>query len=156
MNFCQNHWDMLKSAIKERGLWDLVAPDGETAAAQLKHQVENQQATKTNYDPLMSAMFAISANSADLVRNMGGNALYVMARISEEEAPVEGFPGYEGRTWPFCPLCHVNLAHEIFCDDPDCPLDKEHGYDDWINRAADDQVEAAKELGLLQESKDEN
>lgn len=94
----------------------------------------------------MGAMFAISNNAADLVKSMGGNALYVMVR-GAEEAPV-GIPGYEGRTWSYCPLCHINLAHEIFCKVPACPLDKERGYDDWINRAADDQVEAAKELGL--------
>ena len=139
---------MLRAAIEARGLMDLVAPNGETAVAQLKHQLESEGSTPTNYDPLMSAMFAISGNAADLVKSMGGNALYVMVRTAEEEASVEGFPGYEGRTWPYCPLCHINLAHEILCADPACPLDKERGYDDWINRAADDQVKAAKELGL--------
>jgi hypothetical protein len=148
VNFCQEHWDLLKAAIGSRGLMDLVAPDGETAVAQLKHQLESGGSTPTNYDPLMGAMFAISGNAADLVKSMGGNALYVMVR-GEEEAAIEGLPGYEGRTWPYCPLCHINLAHEIFCKDPACPLDKERGYDDWINRAADDQVRAAKELRLL-------
>ncbi len=151
MNFCQEHWDMLKAAIESRGLMDLVAPDGETAVAQLAHQLEAGEAKPTNYDPLMSAMFAISGNAADLVKNQGGNALYIMVRTADEEVPVEGFPGYEGRTWPFCPLCplcHINLAHEIFCKDPNCPLDKERGFDDWVNHAADDQIKAAEELGL--------
>lgn len=138
---------MLKAAITERGLGSLVAPDGQTAVAQLKSQLESEGSTKTNYDPLMSAMFAISGNAADLVKSMGGNALYVMVR-GVEETPIEGVPGYEGRTWPYCPLCHINLAHEIYCRDPNCPLDKERGYDDWIERAADDQVKAAKDLGL--------
>lgn len=148
MNFCQEHWDMLRAAIDARGLSDLVAPDAETAVAQLKHQLVSNGATPTNYDPLMSAMFAISGNAADLVSDAGGNALYVMVRTADDEAPVK-VPGYEGRTWPYCPLCHINLAHEIWCSDPDCPLDRERGYDEWIERAADDQVEAAKELGLL-------
>jgi hypothetical protein len=148
VNFCQEHWDMLRAAIEERGLMDLVATDGGTAIAQLKHQLEAGEAQPTNYDPLMSAMFAISGNAADLVQKMGGNALYIMVRGAEEEALVEGVPGYEGRTWPFCPLCHINLAHEIGCTDPSCPMDKERGYDDWINRAAEDQIEAAQKLWL--------
>src|SRR5689334_6845468 len=92
VNFCQEHWDMLKAAITARGLDSLIAPDGETAVAQLANQLESEGSTPTNYDPLMSAMFAISGNAADLVKSMGGNALYVMVRTSEEEAPVEGFP----------------------------------------------------------------
>lgn len=139
---------MLKAAITARGLDSLVAPDGETAVAQLTNQLESEGSTPTNYDPLMSAMFAISGNAADLVKSMGGNALYVMVRTAEEEAPVEGFPGYEGRTWPYCPLCHINLAHEIMCPHESCGMDRERGYDQWIERAADDQVAAAKELGL--------
>lgn len=139
---------MLKAAIEERDLMGLVAPDGETAVAQLAHQFDAGEAKPTNYDPLMSAMFAISGNAADLVKAMGGNALYVMVRTAEEEAPVEGFPGYEGRTWPYCPLCHINLAHEIMCPHETCGMDRERGYDNWIERAADDEVEAAKELGL--------
>jgi hypothetical protein len=147
MNFCQGHWDMLKKAIDDRGLTDLVAPDGETVAAMLAKQIEDGKATPTTFDPLMGAMFAISNNAADLVQKQGGNPLYVMV-ASDEEQPIEGIPGYEGRTWPFCPLCHINLAHEIFCRVPDCTMDREHGYDSWINNAADDMVTAAKELGL--------
>lgn len=41
---------MLKAAIEERGLDSLVAPDGETAAAQLKSQLESEGATPTNYE----------------------------------------------------------------------------------------------------------
>lgn len=138
---------MLKLAIKTRGLEDLIAPDSETIFAQMKSQLEQGKATPTNYDPLMGAMFAISNNAADLVKKMGGNPLYVMVRV-EDEAPVVDVPGYEGRTWPYCPLCHINLGHEMFCKDPDCKLDKERAFDYWIERAADDQVKAAKELGL--------
>lgn len=139
---------MLRAAISARGLDSLVAPDGETAAAQLKHQLENEKSTKTNYDPLMSAMFAISGNAADLVKSAGGNPLYIMVR-GAEETPIEGIPGYEGRTWPYCPLCYINLVHEIYCQGAPCLLDKKRGYDNWIDCAADDQVEAAKKLGLL-------
>lgn len=137
---------MLEAAISERGLDSLIAPDGETAVAQLASQLESDGSTPTNYDPLMSAMFAISGNAADMVKKSGGNALYVMVRGTEEAPILE--PGYEGRTWPYCPLCHINLAHEIFCRDPDCKLDKERGFDNWIEHAADDQVKAAEELGL--------
>lgn len=151
MNFCQEHWDMLKAAIEERGLSSLVAPDGETAVMQLKDQLESEGSTPTNYDPLMSAMFAISNNAMDLVSSSGGNPLYFIAG-KDNEQPLEipeGFT-YSGdkKTWPVCPLCHINLAHEIFCRVPDCTMDRVRGYDHWIDRAADDQVEAAKELGL--------
>lgn len=137
---------MLRAAIEKRGLSDLIAPDGETAIAQLADQLHTASTTPTNYDPLMSAMFAISSNVADLVAEMGGNVLYVMVR-GDEEVPVQE-PGYEERTWPHCPLCHVNLAHEIFCRHPNCTTDKVRGFDHWIEHAADDQVKRAKELGL--------
>lgn len=147
MNFCQEHWDMLKAAIEQRGLSDLIAPDGETAVAQLKSQIETEEPSPTNYDPLMTAMFAISGNAMDAVEAQGGSPIYFLDGGSPEQK-IENAPGYEGRTWPRCPLCHLNLAHEIFCRVPGCTMDKERAYDHWIDRAADDQVEAAKELGL--------
>lgn len=151
MNFCQEHWDMLRAAISERGLDHLVAPDGETVAMQVKAQAEEGEATPTSFEPLMGAMFAISGNAMDLVKSQGGNAIYFLDGGSPEQ-PIEGIPGYVGRTWPRCPLCHINLAHEIFCRVPNCTMDKERGYDHWIDHAADDQVTAAKELGLLDAS----
>ncbi len=141
MRFCRDHWDQLRDAIDSRGLSHLIAPDGWTAMEQLGDQLKREQRgeepdTPVNYDPLMAAHWAITNN---VMRTLGPNALYMMSGGPPD--PVEGYPGYEGRTWPRCPLCHINLAHEMTCTDS---LPKVNGYDWMIERAADDAVEHVK------------
>lgn len=147
MRFCQDHWDRLRAAIEERGLAHLIAPDGDTAAAMVASELERGQ-QPTNYDPLMAAHWAIASNVMDLISNAGGNPLYLMGGPDAPEDPVRGYGAeYQGRTWPRCPLCYVNLAHEMTCDDARCTLAKVGGYDWMIDRAAADQAERAATLG---------
>lgn len=145
MRFCQDHWDRLRAAIDERGLSHLIAPDGETAVAQIKQELE-QGPSAVTFDPLMSAHWAIVSNAMDTITRAGASPLYLMTAGPED--PVEGYgPAGDGRTWPRCPLCYLNLAHELTCKDPRCTLPKVGGYDWMIERAADDQAQRAAELG---------
>lgn len=134
MNFCQEHWTALREAIEERGLGDLIAPDGETAALQMADQLNRGARGEEVLTPVNYAM--------NVIRQAGGNPLYSL--MGGDEDPVD-LPGGEGRTWPRCPLCYLNLAHELTCADPGCALDRERGYDWMIGRAADDQIALADE-----------
>lgn len=152
MKFCQPHWDALRDAIEARGLSDLIAPDGETAAMQMVDALKREETTAANFDPLMNAHFAIASNVMGIMSSAGANPLYLMA--DDEVAPEDPVTGYgkehEEKTWPRCPLCYLNLAHEVSCTDKRCKLDKKAGYDFFIDKAADDQVtawEAVKSQG---------
>lgn len=140
MRFCQDHWDRLRAKIADRGIAHLIAPDGETAVAQVKDQLE-RSVTPVNFDPLMHAHWAIVDNAMTTVKRAGGSPLYLMT--SGPEDPVDG---HEGRTWPRCPLCYINLAHEISCTDERCTLDQERGYDWMLDRAADEAKAQAERL----------
>ena len=156
MGMCVEHWEELKQEIKVRGLGDLIAPDGETAAAQAADQIQRASrgedpSTPANYDPLMSAYWAILSNAAKFLGE-GGNALYIM--LDGPEDPIKEFPGHENETWPRCAICYLNLAHKLTCQDPECALDIERGYDWMIERAVVEEEtnaakvrEQAKELG---------
>lgn len=83
MKFCMNHWEELKNAIKERGMWNLVAIDGHAAIYRTKQELEGT-ATDSTYDPLMAANFMISGKALE----MGG--LYLLSGN-------------------YCPLCELEL-----------------------------------------------
>jgi hypothetical protein len=125
MRFCQDHWDRLRAAITERGLSALVAEGGEKAAANLVSEI-NEGRTVDNYDPLMSAHMAIVSNAA---RMIGPAAIATPA-------------GY-----PECPICLLTRLHDEECQGPPCLLPRDGtAFDGWIDRAADDEVAAWKEL----------
>lgn len=149
MRFCQDHWDRMRAAIAERDLNSLIAPDGKTAAMQLVQQAETGDVTPTDFDPLMHAHWAIVNNVFSQMDQAGASPLYLMAGHETPEDPVntEAYGmEFDGRTWPRCPLCYLNLAHELSCKDARCTLDQERGYDWMIERAADDQAARAREL----------
>lgn len=137
MNICQGHWDRLRELIEERDLGHLASQGGPVAAARLRDEVERGERTVANFDPLMAAFFAIGTNAMDYISRAGGSPLYLMAPPGTPEDPVE-LAGGEGRTWPRCGLCYLNLAHELTCTEPRCTLDKQRGYDWMLERAADD------------------
>lgn len=147
MKFCESHWQKLRNAIEARGLTPFIAKDGTVAAAQMAKQVEEQRSGKHTFDPLMQAHWAVAGNVMDYIGATGNNPLYLMT--SGPEDPVVGHAGYEGRTWSRCPLCYINLAHEISCTDPKCQLDKQAGYDWMVDRAAEDSLASAREFGLV-------
>jgi len=81
LKFCQPHWDELKDAVKARGMWPLVAENGQAAINRMVDEIENR-ATDDTYDPLMSAHWMIASRALEC----GG--LYLM-------------------TGEYCPLCEV-------------------------------------------------
>jgi hypothetical protein len=161
MNMCQDHWNRLRQKIEERGLAGLIAPDGETAAAQIADQLQrgDDEPTPTNFDPLMSAFFAIGSNVMSM---LGQNALYLMYRGDEDPIDFNQFRNGEGvrtrlvlagksLTWPRnCGLCYAGLAHELTCDEKGCSLSIVDGYAWMLDRAADDARDRAVQLGLVQ------
>lgn len=147
MKFCQDHWDRLRAEISKRGLDDLVADDAALVARRMESELETGATTLANFDPLMSAHWAIANNAMEYISRAGGSPLYLLAGEEVPEDPVEGYgPEYEGRTWPRCPLCYLNLAHEMSCSDPRCRLDRKRGFDWMVVRAADDSRQRADEL----------
>lgn len=148
MKFCQQHWDTIRKAIDERALSGLVAKDGATAVAQMASQLQVGSEQADNFDPLMAAHWAIVNNVMSMLNRAGMNPLYLLSAGDEEKCDGRYGPRYEGRPWPRCPLCYLNLAHEVSCTDAECTLDKERGYDWMVERAADDSLTRARELGL--------
>jgi hypothetical protein len=116
VNMCQDHWDRLREKINERVLTGLIASDGATAAAQIADQVQQGEATPTNFDPLMGAFWAVGSN---VMGTLGRSALYLLGGPDVPEDPID-FAQYpngavvRGRlallgialTWPRnCGLC---------------------------------------------------
>jgi hypothetical protein len=134
MQFCAAHWTTLRQALAARGIDHLVAKGGEAATAKQLDQLVQREETRENFDPLMSAHWAILGNVMMRLERAGGRdlGLYIM------------FGGKD-----ICPLCAINTAHKDSCTDPRCGLDKERGYDWMIDTAADEQLAAARKLGLV-------
>ena len=121
MKICDTHWQALRKAIDDRGLTRFISKDGEQASQNMVAQLQGED-TKDHYDPLMAAVFAI-----------WGNAIEAFGLdIMRPEAP--------------CPLCVLD-QHVKECTDEGCTM-KQSG-SDWIGYAADGQIDAATELGLL-------
>ena len=119
MKICQPHWDMLRDAIKARGLYALVAESGQQAESNMASELSTGP-TIDNFDPLMNAHWAIVNNLADI------------------EPQILFMDG--------CPICFANRIHAERCVVPDCTSGTTH-FDSWIDRAADDQVAAWKSRG---------
>lgn len=133
MKFCQPHWDKLRAAIDDRGLSGLVAKDGAQAIQQMADQLARVKAgdeslSASNFDPLMSAHWAIVNNALRIC------GLAIMA------------PNEDGSAR--CPLCFMIAG----CSHQDCPSPDACGWNEWINRAADDAKTRAVELGLVGQS----
>lgn len=146
MQICEAHWVAMRQAIEDRGLSSLVAKDGRTAIGQLEQQLQQGADSRETFDPLMSVHWVCVNNAMRFLDGAGMNPLYLLGGGPED--PVEGYAGYEGRTWPRCPICYLNLAHEVSCRHEKCELDKERGYDWMIERAASDALDKAREYGL--------
>jgi hypothetical protein len=101
MNICQHHWDMLRAEVAAQGLTDWVAPDGETAAAQIGNQLVRDEDTRVNYDPLMACNFMLW----DRALEMAGPA----AMAADFGCPICRFSEYRGP------------EGQCTCGHPDCP-----------------------------------
>lgn len=143
MEFCDTHWNGLRDLIEEAGLRDLIPEEGVTAGEMFADAVNTGRDTPVNFDPLGFAHWSIVSKTLETLERAGGNGMYLLSDGPED--PVAGHPG---RTWPKCPVCYLNVAHEISCRDTRCTLDKQRGYDFFLVKAAATALERAKELGL--------
>ncbi len=149
MKFCESHWKELKQHIDDRGLMHLVAKSGEKAVDKMQRELAERTTTKESFDPLMSAHWAIVNNASSMVAAAGMNPLYLLSGGAPEKCDGRYGPQHEGREWSKCPLCYINMAHELTCTEPECKLDRVKGYDWMLDRSADDALQQARELGLV-------
>ena len=147
MRFCEDHWTSLRAALDERGLTNLIAESGEAATTKLRRALEGEDSIDS-YEPLEEAIYAIVANVAATIEACGNDPFYLMTTGPEHS--VEGCDGFEDRTWPRCPVCYLNLVHEVSCDGDrtKCNLPRTTGYDWMITRAAEDTLEHWENLRL--------
>lgn len=152
MQICQDHWNKMRAEIERLGLSHLVAQGGGEAASRLQAELKGAPG-ETTFDPLMSMHWAICGNAMETLRLASGHPpLYLLSDGPEDPVDLERAPTASRTTWPRCPLCFLNLAHEISCTNERCQLPKRTGYDWMIERAGEDAFNRAKELGLLKES----
>ena len=59
MKLCQDHWHELKNAIRQRGMWKFVPPDGPLKANRATHYLDARTAP-LRFDPLTMASMLIS------------------------------------------------------------------------------------------------
>lgn len=85
MQFCKSHWDELRAAVKNKGLWPFVSGSGEDLVERLKKELGNEL---TIPDPLMTAHNMI------LGRALEAGGLYLMSKPPDAEH--------------YCPLCELN------------------------------------------------
>lgn len=121
MNFCQEHWDLLREKIYAAGLESLIADTGAEVAERLADNLSTEETTLSNYDPLMSAMFALT-----------NHAYMQMGDHNARKCLLDGD----------CPICIANMIHEASCEDEHCTLEFERFYEN----AVADEVERSKKL----------
>lgn len=95
MQFCQSHWDSLRTAITERGLARFIAPDGRAAAEEARRQLEGTTNRAQAPDPLMQAHWMLVSAATDAM------GLEIM-----NPEPCVNCAIAEGH----CPLCEVEAG----------------------------------------------
>jgi len=128
MQFCTKHWSGLKDAIRERGLQQLVASSSEEGFAKQVEQLESSTVTRTTFDPLMGAHYAILGRALEVA----GLSLMLQNEDGSDR----------------CPLCYLQAEHDKHCTTEGCG----HSFEPWIGYAADDMRKEAVRLGLMAES----
>lgn len=162
MMFCQDHWDRLRAKIAERGLNSLIALDAEIAVQQLRDRVEKEETTVVNFDPLMYAHWAILSNATETIGKVVGSGavLYLLSDAPEDPIVFGRYPNGKqvkrrlsaqrvSQSWPRCPLCYMGVHHELTCAESRCNLELVDGFAWYLDKAADEAKEKAKELGVM-------
>lgn len=119
MKACQAHWDELKAALEERGLEKFIAKTGSEVATRV---VGAGGTERDNFEPLIGAYMAITNNA---LRVLG------LSLLAPQDDGTE-----------LCPLCAL-------IDPCGCGRGEECHFRKYIAHAADEQVEHARQLGLL-------
>jgi hypothetical protein len=99
---CQEHWDMLRKAIDDRGLTRFVAKSGKEAFQNTINELDGKEGPE-DYDPLMSCNWMIMAEAI----RIGGVEV-----LSSPDT--------------ICPICKIrehNLDPEVWKDWIDGPAD---------------------------------
>lgn len=107
MQFCTRHWEQLRQAIKDNGLWEFVSHSGQEVVGRMKKELEGQI---TVPDPLMTAHNMITGRAIE----HGG--LYLMTAKEDGSH--------------YCPLCELD-EHAPKPPDGKVPSDW------WINSCAE-------------------
>ncbi|MFN3387483.1 MAG: hypothetical protein ACK40O_01015 [Allosphingosinicella sp.] len=134
MKYCQEHWDALVAAVQARGMWHLVAQGGEAAAEAMVRELEGR-AAPGDWDPLMSAHWAIAGRVGDNLANSQGPGA-ALAAIGDPN---------------WCPLCAVQQSFDWWEAPGRGP--RPPGARDaqgWIDGCMDAMLEHARKLGLVQ------
>lgn len=95
MRICADHWALMRAAVGENGMTALVAPDGETAHADLVAELRGESdPDHKRFDPLMSMHWHWTSHAL----RTGG--LYLLM-------------GKEDGT-PYCPVCEFAAHYADF------------------------------------------
>lgn len=121
MKICQKHWDMLRQAIKDRGLDHFGARNSDEVLENIQEELKGG---KAEYDPLMDCNTMIWSQAL----KMGG--AYLMEQKADGSA--------------YCPICEA-LTHQIA--EPGKTKDDQERW--WINGPADAALTHCQELGLV-------
>ena len=124
MRLCQKHWGELREAIRARGIYHLVAKDGESAMKRTVSEI-NGTADDSTFDPLMAAYWAITGRAMEL----GG--LYLMGQDENKNE--------------YCPLCELDK----FARNEDGSQPIPAASTQWINGCCDAQLRYCEEKGLV-------
>lgn len=144
MSMCQSHWTKLREAVAERGLSTLVSESGAEAALKTAAML-SEKPTIDNFDALMYAFLNLHGNAGQILEKVGANPLYILSDGPEDTVMGYGLL-YDGKKWPRCAVCYLNLAHEVSCRDHGCKLDIKNGYEWTIGLAADSALHAWRQL----------
>lgn len=142
MQFCQRHWSMMRAAVEARGMSPLVASNGAEA---IENIIDEPKAGSTtdNFDPLMAMHWNIATNLMDKLGQSAGYLMFGGPDTPEDPIDVARLSDpalrekYAGKTWPRCPICYANIAHEFTCREAACMLTRVDGWDVCIEWAAD-------------------
>ena len=80
MNFCDDHWLRLRSAIDERGMSSLVSDSTAELARRVAREADTGPSIDS-FDPLMGAHMAICANALRIAEETNGSpaAAYLLS-----------------------------------------------------------------------------
>ena len=126
MKICPTHWNMLKDACRDRGMWHLVHQSGEAAAEALARQMQSGSEDSDDFDPLLHANMMIWVQALE----MGGP--YLMDSPSEGEH--------------YCPICEVMKYTEL----PPSAAKRYASVEEfWTAGVMDALLDSARERGLV-------
>lgn len=130
MQMCQDHWDKLKQAIKDRGLDHLGAKNAQEIIQDAKDQIAGKE---TGFDPLMACNWMIHSKALEV----GGMQLL--------------FPNEDGSLK--CSICeaikhrHDSYSQQELAAYGEVTLEMVEKF--WIDGPADSVLERCRELGLV-------